>query len=71
MDLRSVRAARGSKTRAMAGSPWTFAVVYVGWADLWWVPVLRSDSSVWSGRNLVLFLVGGASPLLAAIVLPG
>lgn len=51
--------------------PWVFPVVYVGWAYLWWSPVVRSGTSVWEGTNLALFLIGGASPLLAGIVLAG
>lgn len=52
---------------ARRAGPWAFAVLYIGWAYLWWSPVLASDESVWGGRNLVLFLVGGASPLLAGL----
>ncbi len=55
--------------RALRTSPWGFPVLYLGWAYLFWIPVLRSDTSVWSGWNLVLFLVGGASPLLAGVLL--
>jgi uncharacterized protein len=57
------------RVRRGAASPWSFSLLYIGWAYVWWLPVLRSDSSVWSGWNLVLFLTGGASPLLAAVVL--
>lgn len=49
--------------------PWGFPGLYLGWAYLFWAPVLASDSSVWSGTNLVLFLVGGASPLLAGVAM--
>lgn len=48
---------------------WGFPVLYLGWAYLFWSPILASDGSVWSGANLLLFLVGGASPLLAGVVL--
>lgn len=54
---------------ARRAGPWGFAVLYIGWAYLWWAPILASDTSVWEGRNLVLFLVGGASPLLAGLLL--
>lgn len=50
-------------------SPWGFPVLYLGWAYLFWAPILGSESSVWSGTNLVLFLVGGASPLLAGLTM--
>jgi uncharacterized protein len=53
--------------RARRASPWGFPVLYLGWAYLFWIPILGSDTSVWNGRNLVLFLVGGASPLLAGV----
>jgi hypothetical protein len=43
--------------------------VYLGWAYLWWSPIPGSGTSVWTGRNLILFLVGGASPLLAGVSL--
>lgn len=59
------------RTRALArwATPWGFPVVYVGWAYMFWSPIVGSDTSVWAGTNLVLFLVGGASPLLAAVLL--
>lgn len=53
-------------------SPWGFAVFYLGWAYLFWIPVLGSDTSVWSGRNLVLLAFWLAFDLvmaLAAVVL--
>lgn len=59
----------GAPVSHWAGSPWAFAGIYLGWAYLWWAPLLGSDSSVWQGRNLLLFLLGGASPLLAAVLL--
>jgi membrane protease YdiL (CAAX protease family) len=55
--------------RARRVTPWAFPVLYLGWAYLWWTPVVRSGTSVWSGANLVLFLVGGAGPLLAGVTL--
>jgi uncharacterized protein len=48
---------------------WAFPALYIGWAYLFWAPILGSTDSVWSGRNLVLFLLGGASPLLAGVTL--
>lgn len=38
--------------------PWGFPVLYLGWAYLFWSPLPGSETSVWTGRNLVLFLVG-------------
>lgn len=60
---------RRTAVRRLSASPWSFAALYLGWAYLFWSPLPWSDSSVWSGTNLVLFLVGGASPLLAAVLL--
>lgn len=50
-------------------SPWGFPIIYLGWAFLFWTPIVMSGTSVWVGWNLVFFLVGGASPLLAALVM--
>lgn len=50
-------------------SPWAFPALYIGWAYLFWIPLLVSDESVWSFPNLLLFLTGGASPLLAGLLL--
>lgn len=50
-------------------SPWGFPLLYLGWAFLFWSPILVSEASVWSFPNVVLFLVGGASPLLAGLAL--
>lgn len=46
-----------------------FPLIYLGWAYLFWTPVLLSDTSVWSMPNLIWFLIGGASPLVAGLVL--
>jgi membrane protease YdiL (CAAX protease family) len=51
--------------------PWGFPLIYLGWAYLFWSPLLASDASVWSFPNLLLFLIGGASPLLAGVTLAG
>lgn len=50
-------------------APWGFPVLYIGWAWAWWLPLIGSSDSVWAGGNLVRFLVGGASPLLAGLLL--
>ncbi|RQG94053.1 CPBP family intramembrane glutamic endopeptidase [Natrarchaeobius chitinivorans] len=62
---------RGTRleSAARAVSPWGFPALYLGWAYLWWLPVVASGESVWSVPNVVLFLVGGASPLLAGLLL--
>lgn len=44
-----------------------FPLVYLGWAYFFWTPVLLSDSSVWAFPNLVWFLLGGASPVVAGV----
>lgn len=44
-----------------------FPLFYIGWAYLWWTPILLSDASVWALPNLAWFLIGGASPLLAGL----
>lgn len=46
-----------------------FPAVYLGWAYLFWTPVLLSQSAVWEPPNVLWFLVGGSSPLLAGILL--
>jgi uncharacterized protein len=48
---------------------WGFPLIYLGWALLFWSPIFGSGESVWSFPNVVFFLVGGASPLLAAVAL--
>lgn len=50
-------------------TPWAFPLVYLGWAFLFWSPIFGSGTSVWSYPNVVFFLVGGASPLLAGLSL--
>lgn len=44
-----------------------FPLVYLGWAYLFWTPLLLSESSVWAFPNMLWFLTGGASPLLAGL----
>lgn len=48
-----------------------FPLIYLGWAYLFWSPIFASDESVWSFPKVILFLVGGASPLIAGLVLAG
>ena len=50
---------------------WGFPLIYLVWAYLFWIPVIASGVSVWSFPNLLLFLIGGASPLLAGTTLAG
>jgi membrane protease YdiL (CAAX protease family) len=54
---------------AQASTPWGFPALYLGWAYLFWAPIFGSETSVWEGTNLLLFLVGGASPLLAGLTM--
>lgn len=42
--------------------------MYLGWAFVFWAPIVTSERSVWSFPNVALFLVGGLSPLLAGIL---
>lgn len=58
-------AARAARTTA----PWGFPLLYLGWAYLCWLPIVGSGTSVWGFPNIVLLLVGGASPLLSGGVL--
>ncbi len=44
-----------------------FPLVYIGWAYLFWIPVLLSESSVWTFPTILWFLIGGASPVIAGI----
>ena len=46
-----------------------FPALYLGWAYLFWLPILFSQESVWSFPGLIWFLVGGASPLLAGLLM--
>lgn len=46
-----------------------FPVIYLGWAYVFWAPVLLGDGPVWELPSLFWFLLGGASPLVAAVVL--
>jgi membrane protease YdiL (CAAX protease family) len=46
-----------------------FPVVYLGWAYAFWTPVILSQGPVWEPPYLLWFLAGGASPLLAGILL--
>jgi len=48
-----------------------FPLVYLGWAYLFWSPIFASGQSVWSFPKIILFLAGGASPLIAGVVLAG
>lgn len=48
-----------------------FPLVYLGWAYLFWSPIFASAESVWSFPKIILFLAGGASPLIAGVVLAG
>jgi len=57
-----------SRTLARSMRPWGFPI-YLGWAFLFWSPIFGSKESVWTGMNLVLFLVGGASPLIAGVTM--
>jgi uncharacterized protein len=64
---------RGSRSRVPAFGrrlgPWGFPVCYLGWAYLWWFPIVLSGDPVRSFPNAVLFLVGGSSPLVAGLSL--
>ena len=46
-----------------------FPLIYLGWAYLFWTPLWLSESSVWSWPNILFFLLGGASPLVAGLAL--
>jgi len=57
------------ETLARSIRPWGFPLIYLGWAFLFWSPIVGSEESVWTGTNLALFLVGGASPLIAGVTM--
>jgi len=44
-----------------------FPLAYLGWAYLFWIPLLISESSVWAFPNVLYFLIGGASPVIAGL----
>ena len=46
-----------------------FPMLYIGWAYLFWTPLLLSESSVWAFPNILWFLIGGASPVIAGLSL--
>jgi hypothetical protein len=46
-----------------------FPVLYLGWAYLFWIPIVVSGDPVWVFPTIGLLLVGGISPLLAGLVL--
>ncbi len=48
-------------------TPWVFPCLYLGWAYLFWVPIVISGESVWSFPNVILLGIGGLSPLLAGL----
>lgn len=48
---------------------WAFPAIYLGWAYLFWLPLVLLPGSVWAWPKLPFFLLGGASPLLAALFL--
>lgn len=55
------------RRRALAHPLLAFPLLYIGWAWLFWMPLLLSDTSVWTFPNIVWFLLGGASPLIAGL----
>ncbi|WP_327051666.1 CPBP family intramembrane glutamic endopeptidase [Halomicrococcus gelatinilyticus] len=63
----------GTRLRSLArrATPWGFPVLYLGWAYLFWAPVVASGESVWTFPNVALLAVGGLSPLLAGVLLLG
>lgn len=64
----ALRQARALATRVgLLGFP----LIYLGWAYLFWLPIFMSSESVWSFPKILLFLAGGASPLVAGVVLAG
>ncbi|WP_241431321.1 CPBP family intramembrane glutamic endopeptidase [Natronococcus amylolyticus] len=50
-------------------APWGFPICYLGWAYLWWLPIVLSGDSVWTFPNVAFLLVGGSSPLVAGLSL--
>ncbi|MFP9059448.1 type II CAAX prenyl endopeptidase Rce1 family protein [Natrialbaceae archaeon A-chndr2] len=67
--LRSRQLSRCAVRLARTSAPWGFPLLYLGWAYLFWLPVVVSEASVWTYPNVVLLLIGGSSPLLAGIVM--
>jgi len=64
------RADFGRLTKWVRKNPITaFPAVYLGWAYFFWIPVLVSQKPVWEPPSLFWFLAGGASPLLAGVLL--
>lgn len=49
--------------------PWGFPLLYLGWAYLFWIPIVLSGEHVWSYPTVLLLLVGGLSPLISGLFL--
>jgi uncharacterized protein len=62
---------RQAKALAFRLGVFGFPLIYLGWAYLFWLPIFASGESVWSFPKIILFLAGGASPLIAGVVLAG
>ena len=54
---------------AQRATPWGFPVCYLGWAYLFWIPIVLSGDPVWAFPTVIPFIVGGLSPLLAGLLL--
>jgi hypothetical protein len=52
---------------ALAHPLMAFPLMYLGWAFLFWTPLLFSESSVWAFPNILWFLIGGASPIITGL----
>jgi uncharacterized protein len=66
-----VSEAESSSIHALArrATPWGFPVLYLGWAYLFWIPIVLSGEPVWAFPTVIPFVIGGLSPLLAGLVL--
>ncbi|MFA9428323.1 CPBP family intramembrane glutamic endopeptidase [Natronorubrum sp. A-ect3] len=50
-------------------NPYVFVIIYLGWAWFFWGLIVLSGESVWTFPNVLLFYIGGLSPMLGGIAL--
>ena len=48
-------------------TPWAFPICYLGWAYLFWLPIVASGEPVWSFPNVAFLFVGSLSPLISGL----
>ncbi len=54
---------------AQRTGPWGFAIIYLRWAHLFWIRSWARKRPYGPITNLIIFVIGGVSPLLEAVAL--